>query len=165
MAGQSDVGAGSFCRCASSEIHLVSPHEAYLHQHTSSLSGLPNRPRWIPQAAREKMFLTNDGMAVPKEAALTLVPYSLPFASQVWQEQGGMESVKILSAQFALSFFSRLLLPAHLCCPDWSKLRAVIAYSPFPPSSHGPSSIFVLSHRNKQPSSFTSYLVPFRAVL
>lgn len=80
--------------------------------------------------------------------------HTLPFSSQVWQQQGGMESVRRPSAQFAISFFSRLLLLRLLllllCCPDWSKPRAAIAHSPFPPSSHL-SSIFVLSHRNKQP--------------
>lgn len=80
-----------------------------------------------------KTFLTNDDGAVSLRSSVR-IGSPTPFPSQVWREQGGMESVKIMSAQFALSFFFSRLLLLHLCCPDWSTLRAAIAHSSFPPT-------------------------------
>lgn len=76
--------------------------------HDLAWPGLPNRPG-------------------PSEAALTPLLHAPPFPSQVWRDQGGTESVTILPAQFAVSFLSRRLLLVPLCCPDWARLRAVIA--------------------------------------
>lgn len=54
-----------------------------------------------------KTFLTNDDGAVRSGSrARARAPTLHLSRSQVWQEQGGMESVKIMSAQFALFPFS-----------------------------------------------------------
>lgn len=135
------MGAGGLCRCASSSIHLVPLQDAYLQQHRpaeqarmdSSVSQRENRPDLKKQ--RSHSFPT-----------LYLPPHRCGRNKAGWN----------------LSKYCLLNLPFHFsagcCCCCWftSAVQTVLSsgqslLTVLPTAPHALPSIFVLSHRNKQP--------------